>query len=88
MFSDLDDKIWLDMLREQVSNYTVIFQPEEDGGYSVFVPALPGCFTQGETLEEARAMAREAIQLCIESLQVDGETVPDDTGIIIERMRV
>ncbi len=43
--------------------YTIILHPElEEGGYSVSVPALPGCHTQGDTLEEAIASAREAIQ--------------------------
>lgn len=76
------------MLRERHLNYTVIFQPAEEGGYNVTVPALPGCFTQGDSLEEARVMAREVIQLCVECLQEDGEKVPDDTGLLIERMRV
>lgn len=51
---------------------------EEEGGYSVLVPALPGCFTQGETREEAVAMAREAIELHLESLFEHGEPVPND----------
>lgn len=42
--------------------YTVILIPEEEGGYSVEVPALPGCYTQGETREEAISMAKEAIE--------------------------
>jgi predicted RNase H-like HicB family nuclease len=43
--------------------YTIILDPdEEEGGYTVTVPALPGCVTQGDTLEEAIAMARDAIQ--------------------------
>jgi antitoxin HicB len=41
--------------------YTVLLYPEE-GGYSVLVPALPGCVTQGDTVEEALAMARDAIE--------------------------
>ena len=41
--------------------YTVLFEPAEEGGYVVTVPALPGCVTQGETLEEAREMATDAI---------------------------
>lgn len=40
----------------------VILAPEEEGGFSVAVPALPGCYTQGETLEEALANAREAAE--------------------------
>lgn len=40
----------------------VILAPEEEGGFSVAVPALPGCYTQGETVEEALANAREAAE--------------------------
>ncbi|MBI3979569.1 MAG: type II toxin-antitoxin system HicB family antitoxin [Chloroflexi bacterium] len=59
--------------------YTIILQPEpEEGGYSVSVPVLPGCHTQGDTLEEAIANAREAIQAYIESLEQDGEPVPEE----------
>ncbi len=59
--------------------YTIVLQPEpEEGGYSVIVPALPGCHTQGDTLEEAIANAREAIQCYIEGLLKDGEAIPDE----------
>ena len=44
--------------------YTILLYPdEEEGGYTVLVPALPGVVTQGETMEEAMAVAKEAIQL-------------------------
>ncbi len=56
--------------------YTVIFEPAEEGGYVVRVPALPGCYTQGETLEEAKEMAHEAIAGYLESLQKDGLPIP------------
>lgn len=57
--------------------YTIILHPEpEVGGYSVTVPALPGCTTQGETLEEAIVMAKDAIRLYVESLIADGKPVP------------
>ena len=59
--------------------YTIIFHPErEEGGYSVTVPALPGCLAQGETLEEAIAMAKEAIVLHIAGLIEEGEVVPEE----------
>ena len=59
--------------------YTIFLQPdEEEGGYTVTVPALPGCVTQGETLEEAIAMAKDAIQGYIESLLKDGEPIPEE----------
>jgi antitoxin HicB len=60
-------------------HYTIILHPDpEEGGYTVTVPALPGCITQGETLEEAIAMAKDAIRLHIESLIADGEPVPEE----------
>ncbi|MHB1134300.1 MAG: type II toxin-antitoxin system HicB family antitoxin [Chloroflexota bacterium] len=59
--------------------YTIILHPEpEEGGYSVTVPALPGCATQGETLDEAIAMAKEAIALHIEGLLAHGLPVPEE----------
>jgi antitoxin HicB len=57
--------------------YTVVFEPDEDaGGYTVTCPALPGLVTEGDTLEEARAMAADAIRCYLESLRKDGETIP------------
>ena len=66
--------------------YTTVLTPDpERGGYTVTVPALPGCITEGDTYEEALAMAWEAISLYIESLVAHGEPVPDD---IAEQPRV
>ncbi len=56
--------------------YEVVLTPEEDGGYSVTVPALPGCISQGETREEALEMIREAIELYLESLEAHGDPIP------------
>jgi predicted RNase H-like HicB family nuclease len=58
--------------------FTVIFEKEEEGGYHVFCPVLPGCHTQSETIEEGVANIREAIQLYIESLVEDGLKVPEE----------
>ncbi len=55
--------------------YTVVLPPD-DGGYMVTVPALPGCFTQGATVEQALDRAREAIRTHIAGLEADGELVP------------
>jgi antitoxin HicB len=61
--------------------YTIILHPEpEEGGFSVTVPSLPGCLAQGETLEEAIAMAKEAIKVYVESLVADGEPVPEESA--------
>ena len=58
--------------------YTVIYEPQPEGGYVVSVPALPGCVSQGETLREARRMAADAIQAYCESLLKDGRRLPKD----------
>lgn len=54
--------------------YTIHLQPAEEGGFNVSVPALPGCFTQGETFEEALAMAHEAIAGFLDALAKTGDT--------------
>ncbi len=59
--------------------YTILLHPdEEQGGYWVTVPSLPGCFSQGDTLEAAIANAREAIELHLEGMIADGEEIPED----------
>lgn len=59
---------------ERRFQYTVLFEPAEEGGYIAHVPALPGLWTQGETLGEARQMVREAIAGYIEGLIKSGDT--------------
>lgn len=56
----------------------VILIPDETGGYVVEVPSLPGCYSQGETVEEALENIREAIELHIGDMIASGEEVPDD----------
>lgn len=63
-------------LRGASYRYTVRFEPAEEGGYVVKVPALNGIATQGETLEEARAMAEDLIRGYLESLRKHGEPIP------------
>ena len=59
--------------------YTVVLEPDrEAGGYVVHVPALPGCHTQGESREEAIAMARDAIGGYVESLLAHNEPIPNE----------
>jgi len=61
-------------------SYTIMLEPdEEDGGYTVVVPALPGCVTQGDSVEACIERAQEAIAGYIESLQAAGEPVPEET---------
>jgi predicted RNase H-like HicB family nuclease len=56
--------------------YTVLLEGEEDGGYVVSVPALPGCVSQGDTRPEALANIREAMELYIEDCRDAGDPVP------------
>ena len=72
-------------------HYTVVLTPDpEDGGFTVTVPALPGCVTEGDTVEKALAMAGDAIALYVESLKAHNEAVPDDIAEPprIERVQV
>ena len=52
------------------------------GGYTVVVPALPGCITYGEDVDEAIAMAEDAINIYIEELVSRGEKIPDDSNTL------
>ena len=61
--------------------FRVILEPNELGGYTVAVPLLPGCISEGDTKEEALANIKEAIELYIESLQADGEPIPTEEAV-------
>ena len=58
--------------------YSVFYEQAAEGGYVASVPALPGCHTQGETLEEAERNVKEAIALYLESLADHGEAIPEE----------
>jgi len=69
-------------------DYTVIVHVAEEGGYWTEVPALPGCFSQGESVDEALKNVREAIELHVEGLKEDGQGIPQDTGFVMGRVEV
>jgi antitoxin HicB len=62
--------------------YTVILEPQPEGGYTVTVPALPGCITEGDTVEEALAMAQEAVALYLEDYKETGQPFPDNYSVV------
>ena len=62
---------------------TVVLMPESEGGYSVVCPAIPGCASQGESLEEALSNVREAILVCLDVRREDGLSQPVETPEII-----
>jgi len=68
--------------------YTVIAHDAEEGGFWVEVPSLPGCFSQGETVEQALENVKEAIELHIQGLKEEGQKVPGDEGLVIRRVEV
>jgi antitoxin HicB len=58
--------------------YTMVFEPLPEGGFNVLIPAIPEICTFGETLDEAREMARDAIRCYLESALETGEQIPSD----------
>jgi predicted RNase H-like HicB family nuclease len=58
--------------------YNLVLKPEPEGGYTVVVPSLPGCVTYGKTLEDAKKMAKEAIEAYVASLKKHKESIPTD----------
>ena len=69
-------------------NYRILLRKEPEGGYTVTVPILPGCVTYGETVDEAIAMAREAVEVYVESLRKRGEEVPTEEGLLEYRLTI
>lgn len=76
-------------MKEKVLKYDVIFEEQPDGGYTVTVPSLPGCISEGDTFEEAKGNIAEAITAYLESLAKDGEEIPEgDSSIFIGQVSV
>ena len=72
----------------KIYNYTVIFEPTEEGGYDVLVPAIPEICTFGETRKEARKMAEDAIRCYLESALERKEPIPVDREVSFEKIAV
>ena len=64
-------------------DYKVLLEPAPEGGYVVYCPSLPGCYSQGDTVEEALSNIKEAIQLCLEDMRAAGEELPDPSESLI-----
>ncbi len=67
--------------------YPIIIHKDKDSDYGVTVPDLPGCFSAGTTPDEALTMAREAIELHLESLIEDGQVIPKAHAIEVHRKK-
>ncbi len=76
-------------LSQKILEYTVIFEPAEEGGYIVSVPALPGCVTQGDTFEEAVTMIKDAMEGYLAVLKEEGKDIPQEkSDIVITKVSV
>ena len=69
-------------------NFKVMLEPDETGGYVVSCPSLPGCYSQGDTIEEALTNIKEAILLCLEDMEAMGEEIPDPSKTLIDSVTV
>ena len=72
----------MDNDNKQIYNYTVILEKESDGGYHAFCPTLKGCHSQGDSVEKAIANITEAIELYLESLRADNQSIPREDLIV------
>ncbi len=73
---------------KKVYRYTAIFEPEREGGYSASIPSLPGCFSQGETFEEASKNIREAAELYLSVVKAQDHLSENQREIIVAPVAV
>ena len=72
----------------QQFSYTVIFTADPAGGYTAEVPALPGCISEGNTLDEAERNIAEAIELYLEDIVASHEEVPHEVEVLERNVSV
>ena len=68
---------------KKILENTAIFEPAEEGGYIVSVPAIPGCVTQGETFEESVKNVKDAIKGCLEVLKEEDQDIPQEKSDVV-----
>lgn len=72
----------------RILSFSVIYEEAPEGGYVSYVPALPGCRTQGESIEETEENIKEAISLYLESLEAHNEAVPHEPRVLQGKVEV
>jgi predicted RNase H-like HicB family nuclease len=75
-------------LKKKVYQFTAIFEKNESGGYTVTVPSLPGCISEGDTFDEALKNIKEAINLYLEVMKKDKEKIKEEEEIIFTPVKV
>ena len=71
-----------------MSTYSFVIEQDEDGIYVASCPALPGCITQGATLDEVQANVREALELYVETLRESGQPIPPPRDVQVQAFDV
>lgn len=72
----------------RILNYKVLLKKEPEGGYTAVVPILPGCITYGKDIDDAKEMAKEAIELYLDSLRDHGEEIPTEEDVLEYTVKV
>jgi len=76
-------------MKQKILKYDVLFEEQEVGGFTVTVPSLPGCISEGDTFEEAKTNIADAIKLYVEDLDADGEEIPlDNKAVYIGQIEI
>ena len=76
-------------LSRKILKYTVIFEPAEEGGYTVSVPALHGCISEGDTFEEATSMITDAMKGYLQVLKEEKQEIPQEqSNVVITQISV
>jgi predicted RNase H-like HicB family nuclease len=70
-------------MKKSRGHFNIVLRPEPEGGFTVIVPALPGCVTYGRTLVEAKKLAKDAITGYVASLKKHNEPIPTDDDSLV-----
>lgn len=77
------------ILKKSIYQYTAVFEPDEEGGYTATIPSLPGCISEGDTFEAASKNIREAASLYLEVMKKGREDIPTEMhGIIVAPVHI
>ena len=71
-----------------ILKYDVVFEEQTEGGFTVTVPSLPGCISEGDTFEEAKGNITDAIKLYLDDLSADGERIPSEKSVFVGQVKV
>ena len=69
----------------EIMKLKVVLEPSEDGGYTIYVPSLPGCISEGDNIEDALSNIKEAIELYLEPVNED---LPHDNQLIFKEIEI